>query len=66
MKNLYQDILDAKAQKRKLLAILIDPDKTELSNVELLSQKINDSPATHVFVGGSSVENKLTGYCSCP
>ena len=59
MKNLYQDILDAKAQKRKLLAILIDPDKTELSNVELLSQKINDSPATHVFVGGSSVENNI-------
>ncbi len=59
MKNLYQDILDAKAQKRKLLAILIDPDKTELSNVVLLSQKINDSPATHIFVGGSSVENNI-------
>lgn len=59
MKNLYQDILDAKAQKRKLLAILIDPDKTDLSNVTLLSQKINDSPATHVFVGGSSVENNI-------
>ena len=57
MKNLYQDILEAKVQKRKLLAILIDPDKTDLSNVALLSQKINDSPATHVFVGGSSVEN---------
>jgi phosphoglycerol geranylgeranyltransferase len=59
MKNLYQDILDAKAQKRKLLAILIDPDKIELSNVSLLAQKINSSPATHIFVGGSSVENNI-------
>jgi putative glycerol-1-phosphate prenyltransferase len=59
MKNLYQDILNAKANNQKLLAILIDPDKVELQQIDLLSEKINKSPATHIFVGGSSVENAI-------
>ncbi len=60
MKNIYQDILQAKAKHQKLLAILIDPDKTALENVSVISQKINGSPATHVFVGGSTVDEKVT------
>jgi phosphoglycerol geranylgeranyltransferase len=59
MINLYNDILQSKAANQKLLAILIDPDKIELSNVTALVQKINSSPATHIFVGGSSVENNI-------
>lgn len=59
MKNLYQDILSAKAKNQKLLAILIDPDKVELHQIEALAEKINKSPATHIFVGGSSVENAI-------
>jgi len=59
MKNLYQDILHAKANNQKLLAILIDPDKVELQEIEVLAEKINKSPATHIFVGGSSVENAI-------
>jgi phosphoglycerol geranylgeranyltransferase len=59
MTNLYNYILQSKAVNQKLLAILIDPDKIELSNVTILVQKINDSPATHVFVGGSKVENNI-------
>lgn len=37
------------------MAILIDPDKVNLQNIELLSEKIKKSPATHIFVGGSLV-----------
>lgn len=59
MKTIYHDILHAKKQNQKLLAILIDPDKVELSSVENLAEKINQSPATHVFVGGSIVENSI-------
>ncbi|HRG18762.1 MAG TPA: geranylgeranylglyceryl/heptaprenylglyceryl phosphate synthase [Flavobacterium lutivivi] len=54
MNRLYEDILDAKRHKRKLLAILIDPEKTNLSNCQSLIEKINQSPATHIFIGGSS------------
>ncbi|WP_293870714.1 geranylgeranylglyceryl/heptaprenylglyceryl phosphate synthase [Flavobacterium sp.] len=54
MKNSYQNILQAKASTKKLLAILLDPDKLDLDMVEVLVPKINQSPATHVLVGGSS------------
>lgn len=54
MINIYQNILKAKAENQKLLAILIDPDKVDLKSIISLAQKINQSPATHIFVGGSS------------
>jgi phosphoglycerol geranylgeranyltransferase len=53
---LYNQILSAKNEGRKFLAILLDPDKIELASVAVLVDKINESPATHIFVGGSSVE----------
>jgi phosphoglycerol geranylgeranyltransferase len=54
MTNIYNQILQSKESNQKLLAILIDPDKTDLENIDNISQKINQSPATHVFIGGSS------------
>ena len=56
MKEIYQETLSSKAQNQKLLAILLDPDKLELISVDALISKINQSPATHIFVGGSSFE----------
>lgn len=59
MINIYNAIVQAKAEKRKLLAILLDPDKVELSKVGNLIEKINQSPATHIFIGGSHVQNNI-------
>lgn len=59
MKNIYNDILKAKSENKKLLAILLDPDKLVLENLDLLISKINQSPATHIFIGGSLVENNI-------
>ncbi len=56
MKTIYKQILAAKSEKKKLLAILIDPDKISMENLSILIQKINQSPATHILVGGSSFE----------
>jgi phosphoglycerol geranylgeranyltransferase len=53
---LYNDILSAKKNNQKLLAVLLDPDKIELDKVAMLADKISQSPATHIFVGGSHVE----------
>lgn len=74
MKNIYQNILAAKQANKKLLAILIDPDKTKVGEIENLSQKINESPATHIFIGGSIVEQicidyliiEIKKYCHLP
>ena len=59
MTNIYNQILQSKIENEKLLAILLDPDKIDLNTVEMLIEKINQSPATHVFIGGSLVENNI-------
>ncbi|WP_333693174.1 geranylgeranylglyceryl/heptaprenylglyceryl phosphate synthase [Flavobacterium sp.] len=57
MKKIYDEILLAKAQNRRLVAILLDPDKVEMNYLSDLIEKIKTSPATHVLVGGSLVES---------
>jgi putative glycerol-1-phosphate prenyltransferase len=54
--TIYEQIIQAKSNGEKLLAILLDPDKIVLENIENLLLKINQSPATHIFVGGSIVK----------
>jgi putative glycerol-1-phosphate prenyltransferase len=54
MKNIYNNIIKSKLENEKLLAILLDPDKVDLDTIETLTKKINQSPATHLFVGGST------------
>ncbi|WP_339919006.1 geranylgeranylglyceryl/heptaprenylglyceryl phosphate synthase [uncultured Flavobacterium sp.] len=54
--TIYDQMRQAKSEKRKLLAILLDPDKIVWENLDNLISKINQSPATHVFIGGSLVE----------
>ncbi|MEO8774644.1 MAG: geranylgeranylglyceryl/heptaprenylglyceryl phosphate synthase [Gelidibacter sp.] len=59
-KNLYQDILNSISKREKLLAVLIDPDKMKLSNLSSFMTRLHQSKATHVFVGGSTDENRKT------
>lgn len=53
---LLSQILSAKNKAEKLLAILIDPDKVTADSILILAEKIKHSPATHIFVGGSSFD----------
>lgn len=57
--TLYESILKAKAQSKKLLAVLLDPDKIVLKDLPHLVKKINQSPASHIFVGGSEVRKPI-------
>ena len=59
MENLYSQIVKAKTNNQKLLAILLDPDKLVLGNLDLLISKINQSPASHIFIGGSLVTTTI-------
>jgi putative glycerol-1-phosphate prenyltransferase len=59
MTRIYKNIITSKSKNEKLLAILIDPDKIKIKEVSVLVEKINQSPATHIFIGGSSVENQI-------
>lgn len=58
--TIYKDILQSINKGQKLLAVLIDPDKFSLENTSSFIQKVNTSVATHIFVGGSTVEVLMT------
>jgi len=60
MKIIYQSILNSISEDEKLLAVLIDPDKTKPEGLSEFILKINNSIATHIFVGGSTVEESAT------
>jgi putative glycerol-1-phosphate prenyltransferase len=53
-------IKEASTKGEKLLAILLDPDKTTLEEISSISKKIENLNANFIFVGGSYVENGIT------
>ena len=60
MKAIYSHIANRSARGEKLLAVLIDPDKMQLPSVAAFIRKVNCSSVTHIFVGGSWVEDGKT------
>lgn len=60
MNIIFSDIQSSILKDKKLLAVLIDPDKMEVKNVPRFIEKINMSLATHIFVGGSWVGENAT------
>lgn len=52
--NIYNEILKAKEIGQKLLAVLIDPEKIQIENIHDFIKLVNQSIATHIFVGGST------------
>ena len=60
MSLVYGNILKSISKGEKLLAVLIDPDKLSLGKVPGIMKRINLSIVTHIFVGGSEVEESLT------
>ncbi|MFD2916699.1 geranylgeranylglyceryl/heptaprenylglyceryl phosphate synthase [Psychroserpens luteus] len=60
MKAIYDNILRSISEEKKLLAVLIDPDKMKPEGLSGFMQKLNQSVATHIFVGGSTVDDYAT------
>ena len=58
--KILKNIKKAKAKGEKLLAILLDPDKTSLHEIPSIIQRIENLKAQYIFVGGSYVENGIT------
>ncbi len=60
MNSIYSKILSAKENGEKLLAVLLDPDKLNLSQVAETVKRINKNKVDFIFVGGSTVKNGIT------
>lgn len=58
--NVLNHILNNIFNNKKQLAVLIDPEKIKLSDVEGFVKKINQSVTNYIFVGGSTVPVDLT------
>ena len=58
--NIYKNILSAKNEGKKLLAVLIDPEKIDIKNIPSFFEKVQQSIATHIFVGGSTDKDNET------
>lgn len=73
-KGLYKEIVHKKANGRKSIAVLIDPDKVKLSHVEQLIATAIDSKVDYFLFGGSLIVNdmldpllvKIKGICDIP
>ncbi len=58
--NIYQNIVSAKKNKKKLLAVLLDPEKIDIENLSSFFEKVHQSITTHIFVGESTDKNNET------
>lgn len=58
--SILEFIQKASVKGEKLLAILLDPDKTALDKLPEISSRIENLKANFIFVGGSFVENGIT------
>ena len=56
------NIQEAVKKGQKLLAILLDPDKSKISEIENIVYRIHKIKADYIFVGGSMVENNFTEH----
>jgi putative glycerol-1-phosphate prenyltransferase len=58
--NIYNQILSARKENRKLLAILLDPDKQDHDRLGECIENIHNQPVDLILVGGSEVRNGHT------
>jgi len=60
IKSILSHIQTASNKGEKLLAILLDPDKSTVEEIPAISKRIEKLNANFIFVGGSVVENGAT------
>lgn len=60
MLNIYKNILSAKRSGKRLLAVLVDPEKIQIETIFHFMKSVHESLITHVFVGGSTDAKHLT------
>jgi len=57
--NVYNQIISQVAQKKKMLAVLIDPDKCKNNTFEVLMLQIQQHTPDFIFVGGSQLKQNF-------
>ncbi len=61
--QIYKSLLEAKQHGEKRFAVLIDPDKMRLGNMEKVLDLAMRAGVDYFFVGGSLIVNDMMDYC---
>lgn len=61
--QIYKSLLEAKQHGKKRFAVLIDPDKMRLGNMEKVLDLAMRAGVDYFFVGGSLIVNDMMDYC---
>jgi phosphoglycerol geranylgeranyltransferase len=61
--SIYSTILEKIDIKRKQLAVLVDPDKLDLGDIENLARSASEAEVDYFFVGGSLLINNQLDVC---
>ncbi|MFA6779649.1 MAG: geranylgeranylglyceryl/heptaprenylglyceryl phosphate synthase [Paludibacteraceae bacterium] len=56
---IYTKIEEKRKENGKMLAVLVDPDKTDISAIRILTGKMKNSPPDFIFVGGSLIHESI-------
>ncbi|MCB0707270.1 MAG: geranylgeranylglyceryl/heptaprenylglyceryl phosphate synthase [Saprospiraceae bacterium] len=62
-KGIYNELTEAKAQGKKKFAVLIDPDKVRLGNMDRVLDLALQSGVDYFFIGGSLIVNNMLDSC---
>ena len=60
---LYESLQDAKAIGQKKFAVLIDPDKVRLGNMDKILKLAVDAKVDYFLIGGSLIVNNMLDHC---
>jgi phosphoglycerol geranylgeranyltransferase len=63
LKSIYHQIRSLSDQKKRQLAVLIDPDKVDEEGVMRIAELVNRYRADYVFTGGSLLTSDFLGTC---
>ena len=58
--NILTTLQKAKKLNKKLIAVLIDPDKVSINEVQSICERINKASIDYILMGGSTVCNNQT------
>ena len=61
--TIYTDLQEAKRAGRKKFAVLIDPDKIRLGNMEEVLSRAIEAGVDYFFIGGSLIVNNMLDQC---
>lgn len=61
--TLYDSLLSAKEKGKKKFAVLIDPDKVRLGNMDKVLELAIEAKVDYFFIGGSLIVNNMLDHC---